>query len=197
MISSSQNYQAGVTIVLVATLGWSLSGVFVRLLPGLDGWQINCWRGFWMSVGLLTYLVAVYGRDTITKFRMIPVAAMAISAGFFAIGSTLYVTSLTMVSTATVSVIGASSAIFTGLLSPWMTGEKPGASSWIAATLAMAGVSIIAWHGVGAGNLLGIVVSICVPISFAMQTLALRRYRGIDMVPAICPLRSASSGNSA
>lgn len=34
--------------------------------------------------------------------------------------------------------------------------------------------------------MLGIVVSICVPMSFAGQTLMLRRYRSVDMVPAIC-----------
>ena len=111
---------------------------------------------------------------------------MCVSAGFFSIGSTLYVTSLTLVSTATISVIGASSPIFTGLLSPWVTGERPGLAAWIAAALAMVGVGIIAWDGLGGGKLVGILVSICVPISFAIQTLALRRYRGIDMVPAIC-----------
>ena len=186
MTGREQSYGTGVTFVLLATLGWSLSGIFVRLMPELDGWQINCWRGFWMSVGLLVYLVAIYGRDTLRRFLAIPLIAMCVSAGFFSIGSTLYVTSLTLVSTATISVIGASSPIFTGLLSPWVTGERPGLAAWIAAALAMVGVGIIAWDGLGGGKLVGILVSICVPISFAIQTLALRRYRGIDMVPAIC-----------
>lgn len=139
-----------------------------------------------MSVALLVYLIAVYGRDTPAKLRAIPLVALVASAGFFSIGSTLYVTSLTLVSTATISVIGASSPIFTGLLSPWITGEKPGFAAWAAALLAMVGVGIIAWHGLGAGNVIGMLVSIMVPISFAGQTLALRRYRDIDMVPAIC-----------
>jgi drug/metabolite transporter (DMT)-like permease len=186
MTEREQSYGTGVTFVLLATLGWSLSGIFVRLMPELDGWQINTWRGFWMSVGLLIYLVAIYGRDTLRRFLAIPLIAMCVSAGFFSIGSTLYVTSLTLVSTATISVIGASSPIFTGLLSPWVTGERPGLAAWIAAALAMVGVGIIAWDGLGGGKLVGILVSICVPISFAIQTLALRRYRGIDMVPAIC-----------
>lgn len=186
MLRLQQTYGQGVAFVLLATLGWSLSGVFVRLMPGLDGWQINCWRGFWMSIALLCYLVAIYGRHTIEKFRDIPLIAMVASAGFFAVGSTLYVTSLTLVSTATISVIGASSPIFTGLLSPWVTGERPGAAAWAAAGLAMVGVGIIAWDGIETGKMMGIIVSIMVPISFAGQTLALRRYRQIDMVPAIC-----------
>ncbi|MBI2720016.1 MAG: DMT family transporter [Rhizobiales bacterium] len=186
MKPAEQSYSAGVLYVLLAELGWSLSGLFVRLMPGLDGWQINTWRGYWMSVALLCYLIARYGRDTTGKFAEIPLVALITSAGFFALGSTLYVTSLTLVSTATISVIGASSPIFTGLLSPWITGERPGLAAWGAALLAMLGVGIIAWDGLEAGKLIGIVVSVFVPISFAGQTLTLRRYRGYDMVPAIC-----------
>ena len=33
---------------------------------------------------------------------------------------------------------------------------------------------------------MGLFLSICVPMAFAGQTLALRRYRNVDMVPAIC-----------
>lgn len=186
MSAGQQSYGTGVVFVLTATLGWSISGLFVRLMPGLDGWQLNCWRGFWMAVALLCYLVVTYGRDTWSRFTVIPFAALCFSAGFFALGSTLYVTSLTLVSTATISVIGASSPIFTGLLSPWVTGEKPGLAAWIAAALAMAGVGVIAWNGLEAGNLAGIIVSVLVPMTFAGQTLALRRYRGVDMTPAIC-----------
>jgi len=184
--SREQTYAQGVVYILLAELGWSLSGIFVRFMPGLDGWQINCWRGYWMSVTLLIYLVALNGRAAFAKFRQTPPAVIAISASFFTLGSTLYVTSLTLVSTATVSVIGASSPLFAGLLSPWVTGERPGLAAWGAASLALLGVGVIAWDGLEAGNLVGIIVSLCVPISFAGQTLTLRRFRGYDMVPALC-----------
>lgn len=186
MDARTPGYGTGILFVLGATLGWSLAGVFVRFLPGLDGWQINCWRGFWMSVFLLGYLIAVYGRGTIDKFHEVPLPALIAVAGFFTAGSTLYVTSLTLAGTATVSVIGALSPIFAGLLSPWITHEKPSLASWAAAFMAVGGVSVIAWDGISGGNLAGILVSLLVPLSFAGQTLALRRFRAFDMVPAIC-----------
>jgi drug/metabolite transporter, DME family len=186
MQAPTPGYATGILFVLGATFGWSLAGVFVRFLPGLDGWQINCWRGFWMSVFLLVYLVAVYGRQTASKFREIPVPALIAVAGFFTAGSTLYVTSLTLAGTATVSVIGALSPIFAGVLSPWITQERPSLASWAAAFLALAGVAVIAWEGFSAGNIAGILVSLLVPLSFAGQTVSLRRYRNFDMVPAIC-----------
>ena len=106
-----------------STAGRSIAGA-------ASGWRSACWsisgRHLWP-------------RDAAARFRAIPLVALCVSAGFFAIGSTLYVTSLTLVSTATISVIGASSPIFTGLLSPWVTGERPGLAAWIAAALAMCG----------------------------------------------------------
>ena len=186
MVSTEQSYGRGVGFVLLATLGWSLSGVFVRFMPELSGWQINCWRGFWTAVSILCYLVIAYGFETLAVFRRIPIAGLLFSAGFFAFGSTMYVTSLTLVSTAVISVIGASSPLFTGLLSPWVTGEKPGLAAWFAAIMALGGMGVIGWNGLENGNSIGIAVSLLVPISFAIQTLTLRRYRRVDMTPAIC-----------
>jgi drug/metabolite transporter, DME family len=72
------------------------------------------------------------------------------------------------------------------LLSPWVTGERPSLASWMAAALAIGGMTVIAWNGLETGNLIGILVSITVPMCFAAQTLTLRRYRNVDMIPAIC-----------
>jgi drug/metabolite transporter, DME family len=185
-MDGNQSYGRGVTFVLAATLGWSLSGVFVRFMPELSGWEINCWRGFWTAVSILCYLVITYGSDTLQAFRRVPLAALMLSAGFFAFGSTMYVTSLTLASTAVVSVIGATSPLFAGLFSPWVTGEKPGWAAWGAAVLAFAGMTVIAKDGLESGNWIGIGVSLLVPFCFAMQTLTLRRYRAVDMTPAIC-----------
>ncbi len=186
MKSSDQSYGRGVSFVLMATSGWSLSGLFVRLMPDLSGWELNCWRGFWTAVSILCYLVMTYGQDTVKVFRRVPLTALFLSAGFFAFGSTMYVTSLTLVSTAVISVIGATSPLFTGLLSPWVTGERPGWAAWLAASMALCGMGFIAWDGLEAGHMAGILVSLLVPLSFAIQTLTLRRYRAVDMTPAIC-----------
>lgn len=108
------------------------------------------------------------------------------SALFFAVGTTFYVLSLTKVSTATVSVIGATSPLFTGLLSPWITGERPKAVAWFAAFLALIGMITIVYGGLQHGALIWQLFCLGVPITFAMQTLLLRRYRQYDLMPAIC-----------
>jgi drug/metabolite transporter, DME family len=184
-LDANRGFGTGVIFVLLATLGWSMSGLFVRSMPQLDGWQINCWRGFWMAAGLIVYMALRYGSHFMREFGRIPPIALWTSALCFAIGTTLYVTSLTLVSTATVSVIGATSPLITGLFSPWLTGERPGLFSWIGAVVALLGMAVISWDGFATGHYAGILTSLGVTVTFAVQTLLLRRYRNIDMMPAI------------
>lgn len=185
MRGSEQSFSGGVAYVLMATVGWSLSGIFVRLMPELDGWQINCWRGYWLATALLCYLILSYGSSFPARFRAIPTTALYASALCFAVGTTFYVTSLTLAGTATVAVIGATSPLFAGLLSPWLTGEKPSALAWGAALLALGGSAIIGWNGLETGRWIGVATSFGVPVTFALQTLLLRRYRHIDMMPSL------------
>lgn len=180
------NFGKGVLFVVLANLGWSLSGVFVRSLPGLTGWQLNCWRGLATSLFLGAFLVVVYRGDLWRRLTEIPPAAMLLCACFFALGSTLYVTALSVTSTANVSCIGSLAPIFAALMSPVVTGERPPASAFVAALLAILGVSIIVWDGLGDGNWRGSVAALLVALCFAIQTLVLRRYRSFDLVPAIC-----------
>jgi drug/metabolite transporter (DMT)-like permease len=186
LTASNRDISTGIGYVLLATIGWSLSGLFVRLMPSLDGWQINCWRGFWMSCSLAIYLILRHRHNLWAAITEVPFVAIIASALFFAVGTTVYVTSLTMASTATVSVIGATSPLVTGLLSPWITKERPGIWAWLAALIALCGMSVIAWNGFGQGTIPGILLSFGVPLTFAGQTLMLRRYRAFDMMPSIC-----------
>ena len=184
--SLDRKYVLGIVLVLLATMGWSLAGMFVRFLPGLSGWQINCWRGLSTSIFLLLYLMAVYGRDWQLRFRSLPKAALLAGSGFFAVGSTLYVTSLTLTSTANVSCIGAMAPLFVAAMSGLVLRERPQVAIWVAAVLALFGVTLIFHDGLERGNWLGSAVAIFVALCFAGQTVTLRRYRNFDMVPAIC-----------
>jgi drug/metabolite transporter (DMT)-like permease len=110
---------------------------------------------------------------------------MIACAGFFSVGSTLYVTALTLTSTANVSAIGATSPLFTALLSPYITGERPSLLTWAAALAALFGVGVIVHGGLVAGNVTGNLVSLLVALSFAGQTLSLRRFRNVELMPAM------------
>jgi len=180
-------YFRAVLLTLGATAFWSLSGVFVRWLPTtLDGWQINAWRGLSAGVALLVYLAIVYGRNTVRQFRMIEPKALIATVAFYALGSTFYVISLTLTGTANVACLTATSPIFAAILSPLVTGERPGAVAWIAAALALTGVVVVVGGDIRDGANFGSLVALFVAFCFAGQTVVLRRFRDVDMVPTIC-----------
>ena len=176
----------GFALVVLASLGWSLSGLFVRLLPGLDGWQINCWRGFWLALTLLVYLTLKHRSGLGLAFGQVPRFALFVSAVCFAFGTTCYVTSLTLIDTATVATIGATAPLITALLSLRLTGEKPTALNWLAGVLALVGMVVVVKQSSSIGSSWGILLAMGVPITFALQTLLLRRYRAFDLMTAIC-----------
>jgi DME family drug/metabolite transporter len=184
--TSRYDYLIGLLLVLLATVGWSLAGLFVRLVPELNGWQINSWRGLFLALFLFAYIITVYGRGWIDRFRAIPMPAMIACAGFFAAGSTLYVTSLTLTSTANVSCIGALAPLFVAAAGSVFLGERTGTATWIAAVVALLGAAIIFHDGLMSGTWLGSLVAILVALCFAGQTLVLRRYHRFDMMPSIC-----------
>lgn len=172
-------------MVLVATVGWSLAGLFVRLMPELSGWQINCWRGLWTCLWIVLYLIITRRGALVPEIRQLPWQGVWLSAGFFALGSTLYVTSLTLTSTAIASCIGSLSPIFTAVLGWLVLRERPGWLTVLAALIAVGGVVIIFADGLETGRWLGVVTMVIVALAFSIQTVTLRSYRAFDMVPAI------------
>ena len=172
-------------MVLVATLGWSLAGLFVRLMPDLTGWQINCWRGLFTAMWIVLYLAVTRRGEMLRGIRELPLQGVLLSAGFFALGSTLYVTSLTLTSTAISSCIGALAPIFTAILGWLLLRERPGWMTILAALVAVGGVVVIFADGLETGRWLGAATMVFVALAFSLQTVTLRSYRAFDMVPAI------------
>ncbi len=184
-MNQEQTYGSGVALALMATVGWSLSGLFVRLMPGLTGWQINCWRALFMALALIVWLLIRYRGEVWSKVAEVPPVALLAGATFFSLGSTMYVTALTYASTANVACLAATAPLLTAVLSRFMNGETPSRATWFASVLALCGVAYIVRDGLEAGNLLGNVIALCYTASWAIQVNVLRRYRHVDMMPAM------------
>jgi len=176
----------GILLVAGATFFWSLSGVFVRWLPAIDPWSFNAFRGLGLGLSMALWIVLRYGRGSVDLLRRSPVTGLLISAGFFALGSSLYIASLDLASVAAVSCLTATSGLFAALMARFFLGERTPPIFYFAMLLALAGVAAIAL-GEGdarvqglAGTFTGLAVAAC----FAAQSVALRRYRAFDMEPA-------------
>lgn len=184
----SSKYLWGVSCICLAVLGWSLSGLFVRTMPGLDGWGVNGYRAPATSFFLLIYLVFRY-RGAIWR-RLWPRRqphALLIAGLCFAAGSTAYVTALTKGTVASVSVLGATSPFFAALLAWLFMRERTSITALLATFVALMGVAIVVQAEVSAlaTGWLAAAISLGYAFFFACQTVVLRRYRDLEMVPGI------------
>lgn len=178
----------GLLLVAGATFFWSLSGVFARWLPQVDPWTFNATRGLGMGVALLLWMAWEYRLGAIRLFLQSDPAALAISGGFFALGSSMYILALQLSSVAAASCIGATSGIFAALMARLWLGERTPMVFTIAVVMAIVGVVLIAAGEASAatvGSLGGVAVSLAYALCFAGQSVALRRYSALRMEPAM------------
>lgn len=183
----SSKYLFGVLCCSLATLGWSLSGLFVRWVPELDGWGVNGYRAPATAICLLIYLTLRYRGNVVRHlWPRQPQALLGVGL-FFGIGSTLYVYALTMGNVASVSVLCATSPFFAALLAWLVMRERASAVSLAATIVALIGVAIVVQAEMSAlaTGLLAAVISLATAFCFAGQTVWLRRYRDLEMMPGI------------
>ena len=177
----------GLLLVAGATFFWSLSGVFVRWLPGTDPWTFNAWRGLGMGCTLLVWTLAHYGRGAVPLFRQANPMAVLIAASFFAVGSSAYIVALKLASVAAVSCLGATSGLFAAVLARVWLGERTRIVFYLATVVALVGVAVIAFseRNASVSGFAGSMVALVMAVCFAGQSVALRRYSAQGMEPAM------------
>jgi drug/metabolite transporter (DMT)-like permease len=183
----SSRYVFGIACCSLATLGWSLSGLFVRWVPELDAWTVNGYRAPATAICLLVYLALRYRGNLMRHLWPAQRQALIVVGLFFGIGSTLYLWALTMGTVASVSVLGATSPFFAALLAWLVMRERTSAVSLLAALIALAGVALVVQAEMStlATGLYAALVALAYAFCFAGQTVWLRRYRDLEMVPGI------------
>jgi drug/metabolite transporter, DME family len=181
------DYLKGVLLVCGATLFWSFSGTFVRWVPGVDPWTLNAYRVLGMAIALVLWMGVRHGSEIFGHFRRSEPLALLATAGFFGIGTTLYVLSLQLASIAAVSCIASIAPLFAALLARLWLGERTQGIVFVAIGVALVGVAIVALGEAGASinGLAGSIVAVGVAFCFAGQSVTLRRYHKVEMAPAL------------
>jgi drug/metabolite transporter, DME family len=183
----SSRYLFGIACCCLATLGWSLSGLFVRWMPELDGWAVNGYRAPATAICLLIYLALRYRGDLMQHLWPRQPQALLSVGIFFGVGSTLYVYALTKGTVASVSVLGATSPFFAALLAWLVMREKTSAVALAATVVALIGVAIVVQAEMSAlaTGFAAAAISLGYAFCFAGQTVWLRQYRNLEMIPGI------------
>ena len=96
-----------------------------------------------------------------------------------------YVYSMTVTSVANVVFIISTQTMFLAIFGYIFLKEKVSLICFISIILAMTGISIMVSDSISSGSLLGNIVALAIPINFSILVMIIRKYKNLDMVPAI------------
>ena len=180
-----RRHATGVALVLTAGAMLSLAGITLRHIESAGGWQILFYRSLTFFVVVALYLVFRYRTRVVHAFVTTgrPGLVVALSLG---LGSACYVFALLLTTVANAVFIISSAPFMTAILGWIVLRERVRPVTWIAMTIALAGIAVMMVNGIQGGRLIGNLVALGPPVSFAIMLVTLRRAGDRDMIPAIC-----------
>ena len=171
--------------MLTAGFLLSLAGITLRHIESANGWQILFYRSMTFFVVVTLWLAVRYRTRVVHAFVATgrPGLVVAFSLG---LGSACYVFALLLTTVANALFIISAAPFMTAVLAWIVLRERLRPVTWIALTIALAGITLMFVNGIQSGRLLGNIVALGPPLSFAIMLVTLRRAADRDMIPAIC-----------
>jgi drug/metabolite transporter (DMT)-like permease len=178
-------------LMVAVTLMWSIAGVVTRQLEHARSFEVTFWRALFTALSLLVILPAWQGRGVFTRMHWRS-PYFWVSGFCWGVMFTAFMVALTLTTVANVLVTMALGPLFTALISRIFIGHRLRGRTWFA--IFVAGAGIVWMYGsqvsLGApGVLLGSLVSLCVPISGAVQWTVTQRSQAqgekLDLVPCV------------
>lgn len=193
-ISSAVHWR-GVLWVFIATVLWSLAGLFARLVPNLDFGTVLCGRAaFGGGFGILLAIADWRSGRLDPRALITPLAPIVILLSATAISG--YVAALLTTTVADVLVIYATLPFFAAGMAYVVTGERASRRTLVAAGIALVGVVIMVVGGLGHGRLVGQSLALLMTVTFAGLVVLQRRDPQLPVAPinAVAALVAAGFG---
>ena len=171
-------------LVLLSGVLMSMGGPLIRLLDSASEWQFLAYRAAALVAVLSMALALRYpGRFLVTLQTAGWTGVLAgcfLSCAF--VGFVFSITHTTVAKT----LFLLSAAPFAAALLGWLVlGEKVSRATWWAMLGACAGVAVMIGEGLAGGDMFGDLAALGAALGFACFSVALRRGREVDMVPAV------------
>ncbi len=183
--ASDRLYARGVVLVLLAGVAWSTAGLVIRLMEQAGGWQIVFWRSAAMVPTLLLFIALRNRGEVAAAFWR---AGWNASVGGLCLAFAFagFVFALLHTTVANVLFILSAAPLLAAVLGWLILGEPVRRATWTAMIGAVVGVGVMVAGSLERGALLGNLIALLTTFGFAGFTIALRRGRDVDMLPAVC-----------
>ncbi len=172
------------SVVLLGSVIISFAGVLVRMIETADAWQINFYRAI-AQMGFVLFILLVQHRSAIFT-KIIAIGFPGVFGGLALAGASItYMESITSTTVANTLFLLSGIPLATALLARVFLGEKMQRSTLIAMGVAAMGILIMLGEGISGGSLYGNVMGIITVFGFSTFAVIVRKYRDLDMMPAL------------
>ena len=173
----------GPLLIFFGALSLSFGGLIVKSFEGATLWQILFWRSLFFSLTVLTFLLIIYKKKTLTSFYDSGLAGV-IGGIVLSFGFCGYVFAMYNTTVANTNFIISLQILFLALFGYIFLKEKINALTLTSIILAMIGVLVMVGNSLSPGELSGNLAAFTMPITFAVLIMIVRKYPTVDMVPA-------------
>jgi len=175
------NRTNAIILVLAGGVFMSFAGVTLRFIEDANSVQILIYRSFTLAcvipliacwrrkVGLSAFFASIRREDWI-------MGALMASAFSF------YIYSILNTSVASTLFILAAAPFLAAVVGWLWIGEKPQLSTWLCMVLALCGVGVMVFDGLGSGQIIGNMMALISAASFAIALVYVRRTNSEDML---------------
>jgi len=173
----------GPLLIFFGALSLSFGGLIVKSFEGATLWQILFWRSLFFSLTVLTFLLIIYKKKTLTSFYDSGLAGV-IGGIVLSFGFCGYVFAMYNTTVANTNFIISLQILFLALFGYIFLKEKINTLTLTSIILAMIGVLVMVGNSLTPGELSGNLAAFTMPITFAVLIMIVRKYPTVDMVPA-------------
>ncbi|MDE0458275.1 MAG: DMT family transporter [Chromatiales bacterium] len=180
----TDRYRLALLLVIASSVGNSGSGLILRSMDSADGWQVVFWRSCFLTLAL----GIVFGVQSGWRVR----AAMRELRPWALLGSvciasvnTCFILALTLTTVANTMFMMSGAPFFAALLGWLVLGERVERGVWLAMGVALVGMGVMVWDGLGAGTLLGNTLAVATAFCFGAFVVILRKGRTTNMLPIV------------
>lgn len=184
-MAAAQSYGTGVALALAGAACWSLGGGLVRMTEGVDAWQIIFYRSLTVTVLTLGWLLwKKGGAGTLHAFAA--GGMVAVLAGVaIGVAGLLFVVALFYTTVAQVIFMTGVAPFSAALLARAFLKERTSRATWIAMSIALAGLLVMLFAEPGAVSFAGTAFAMLSAFFFSVYSVMIRTRPSADMTVAV------------